>query len=270
MIWTRGEIVDDHALRIAATDRTFEHGLGLFETLRTWGGYPTLLDRHLERMRRSADELGLVLDPADLPDAFAVDQLQQAHPEAGDVRLRIVATGGTGRSVVWMSAGPLPSPLTAGGVRIGRTILVDPDDRLARHKTLNYWRRRIELARAADEGDDEVLSVTPDGRICEGLRSNLFLVHDGCLLTPATDGPLLDGVMRRVVIAQARAAGIAIVEEPLGLDAIGRADEAFLTNSVRGMLPVARMLGVELPAPGPVTGRLREWVVGWLCAGGGT
>ena len=276
MIWTRGAIVLDDALRIATNDRTFEHGLGLFETLRTWDGHPTLLDRHLDRMRRSAADLGLAIDPADLPDAAAVGRLRQSHPDggAGDVRLRIVATGGTGvgsvRSVVWMTAGPLPPPSATGGARIGRTILVDPGDPLARHKTLNYWRRRIELARAADEGHDEVLSATPDGRLCEGLRSNVFLVRDGALLTPGPGGPMLDGVMRRVVIEQARAAGIIVVEGPLSLDAIGWADEAFLTNSVRGMLPVAWVLGVDLPAPGPVTGRLRERVLGWLRAGGGT
>ena len=75
MIWFRGEVVPDEAVRISALDRTFEHGLGLFETFRTWNGRPTLLPRHLERMRRSARELGLVLDPADLPDDRAVTQL---------------------------------------------------------------------------------------------------------------------------------------------------------------------------------------------------
>ena len=46
-----------------------------------------------------------------------------------------------------MTAGPLPPATRAGGARIVRSILADPDDPLARHKTLNYWRRRIEQAR---------------------------------------------------------------------------------------------------------------------------
>ncbi len=78
MIWTRGEIIPDEALRISVLDRTFEHGLGLFETFRTWNGHATLLDRHLERMRRSADELGLPLYTGDLPDFGAVVRLKQA------------------------------------------------------------------------------------------------------------------------------------------------------------------------------------------------
>jgi branched-chain amino acid aminotransferase len=290
MIWTRGEIVPDEAVCISALDRTFEHGLGLFETFRTWNGHATLLDRHRERMLRSAGELGLSLDPDELPDPAAVLRLKEAAMQAGsgDLRLRIVLTGGlpVGRSAgtdphagagpvltehptrVWMTAGPLPPPMRAGGARVVRTILADPDDPLARHKTLNYWGRRIEQARADAEGADDVLCVTPDGLVCEGTRSNIFLVHGGRLITPGTDGPLLDGVMRRVVIERARVEGIPVVEGAVRLDAIGSADEAFLTNSVRSILPVARLLHAELPVPGSVTRRLWDRVLSWLEAGG--
>jgi branched-subunit amino acid aminotransferase/4-amino-4-deoxychorismate lyase len=292
MIWTRREIVPDEALYISALDRTFEHGLGLFETFRTWSGHATLLDRHRERMIRSASELGLALDPDDLPDSAAVARLKEATSQSGsgDVRLRVVLSGSfpVGCSVstdpravadpvltehptrVWMTAGPLPPPPRSGGVRILRAILADPLDPLIRHKTLNYWRRRIEQDRAAKEGADDVLCVTPDGLICETTRCNIFLVRDGRLITPGTDGPLLPGVMRGVVLEQARIVAIPVVEGPVSLDAIDSADEAFLTNSVRGILPVARLLDAELPAPGPLTQRLWDHIRPWLESGGTT
>ncbi len=75
MIWVRGQIVADEAVTISVLDRTFEHGLGLFETFRTWNGHPTLLPRHLDRLTCSAGELGLPLDRADLPDPTAVADL---------------------------------------------------------------------------------------------------------------------------------------------------------------------------------------------------
>ena len=75
MIWFRGEIVPDEAVKIGALDRTSEQGLGLFETFRTWNGHPTLLGRHLARMRSSARELGLTVDPGDWPDEAAVREL---------------------------------------------------------------------------------------------------------------------------------------------------------------------------------------------------
>jgi branched-chain amino acid aminotransferase len=115
-----------------------------------------------------------------------------------------------------------------------------------------------------------VLCVTPDGLICEGTRSNIFLVRDGRLVTPGTDGPLLPGVMRGLVIEQARLDGIPVVEGPVSVEAIGSTDEAFLTNSVRGILPVARLLHAELPAPGPLTRRLWDRIRPWLESGGTT
>ena len=94
MIWVRGQIVADEALTISVLDRTFEHGLGLFETFRTWNGHPTLLPRHLDRLSRSAGELGLPLDRADLPDAAAVADLLRAEGRSGDAMLRITLSGG--------------------------------------------------------------------------------------------------------------------------------------------------------------------------------
>src|SRR6185312_1962575 len=78
MIWVDGKILPDDGLSISVLDRTFEHGLGLFETLRTWGGRPTLLEKHKARMLRSAGELKLPIDPASLPDAEDVRALLDA------------------------------------------------------------------------------------------------------------------------------------------------------------------------------------------------
>ncbi len=279
MIWTRGEIVPEEALAISALDRTFEHGLGLFETFRTWNGHATLLDRHRERMMRSAGELGLAMDPRDFPDEEAVRRLRAAIGCAGadDAKLRVTLTGGVPspvdgppRGTLWMTAGPLPPPLSGDGARIRRNVIVDSADPLLRHKTLNYWRRRIELERAAEEGSDEILCMSEDWAVQEGGRSNIFLVEDGVVITPGPGGPLLEGVMRRVVIEQARSCGIPVDEVPVSFDVIALADEAFLTNSVRGMLPVSRLLHADLPAPGPLTRRLWDHVRTWLESGGTT
>ena len=73
---------------------------------------------------------------------------------------------------------------------------VAADDPLARHKTLNYWRKRIAQAQAKQAGSDDVLGLTADGLICETCRANVFLVEGRRLITPGLDGPLLPGVMR--------------------------------------------------------------------------
>ena len=212
MIWYCREIIPDDALRISVLDRTFEHGLGLFETFRTWKGQPTLLERHLARIKRSAEELGLPLDPGQLPDSRVVFDLIAANRDSlnpsHDVRLRLTLSGGlattpTSETVLWMTAGPLPPPVRESGVVITQTTQVTEDDLLARHKTLNYWRKRIAQAQAAATGSDDVLCRTPAGLICETSRANIFLVEGGRLSTPDLGGPLLPGVMRAVVLERA-------------------------------------------------------------------
>jgi branched-subunit amino acid aminotransferase/4-amino-4-deoxychorismate lyase len=277
MIWVAGAVIPDGALGVSVLDRTFEHGLGLFESLRTWNGHPTLLDRHLERMQHSARDLGLPLQTRQMPDGGAVVELMKASalPLAQDVRIRITLSGGLAAaigdrdpSVLWMTVGPLPTPFRSPGAVMTQSMLVAPDDPLARHKTLNYWRKRIAHSQGLVQGSDDVLCLTPDGLICETTRSNIFLVEGCRLLTPGTDGPLLPGIMRRVVLDQAARMGLNVVEGPLPLDQIARADEAFLTNSVRGMLPIARLLDADLPAPGRVATHLWKDIVSWLESGG--
>ncbi len=277
MLWVRGEVVPGDALAVSALDRAFEHGIGLFETFRTWNGHATLLSRHLGRMRNSAVELGIPVEDGQLPDRRAVAVLVEASGEilrdGEDARLRITLSGGLGTSppsasVCWMTVGPLPRSIRPGGAVITKSIEVAADDGLARHKTLNYWRKRIAFERATEAGDDEVLCITRDGLICEASRSNIFLVRGGRLETPATSGPLLPGIMRRIVLEQASRLGMEVAEGSLSIERIATADEAFLTNSVRGILAVGRLMGVEFPAPGPVTRQLWDAALRWLQSGG--
>jgi branched-chain amino acid aminotransferase len=277
MLWARGELVQDHALSVSVLDRTFEHGLGLFETFRTWNGHPTLLERHVERLKESARALGLPLEPDQLPGSRDVALLIAANrdvlPPGHDARLRITLSGGlattpSAGSLLWMTAGPLPSPHPTPGVIISGPFRVSADDPLARHKTLNYWRRRIAHADAVAAGADEVICVTHDGFLCEASRSNLFLVEDGRLSTPSLGGPLLPGIMRRLVLEKAKQVGLEVEEVSLPVERIKRAAEAFLTNSVRGVIPVAHLMGVELAAPGRMTLQLWNHVLPWLEMGG--
>lgn len=266
MIWVTGRLVPDQQLAIRALDRTFEHGLGLFETLRTWNGHPTLLRRHLARLTRSAAELGIPLDPASLPDEKAVDDLLRADHARGDVMLRITLSGGLSSSegpTLWMRSAPLPAPTRPGGALLGDPWEVVRADPLARHKTLNYWRRRIVFDRARANGFDEALCVTPDGYYWEGCRTNLFLVMGSILTTPHLDGPLVPGIMREVVRERALDLKMDVREGEISRKVFPMVQEAFLTNSVRGIIPLAR-LGHKLTAPGPVTAKLWESVRTWL------
>ncbi len=117
---------------------------------------------------------------------------------------------------------------------------------------------------AQQAGDDDVLCLTSDRIICETSRSNIFLVKGERLETPALAGPLLRGIMRGLVIERARILGLEVVEELLPVERIEAADEAFLTNSVRGVVPVERLMEFGFSAPGPITQWLWKDIRGWL------
>lgn len=275
MIWVRGEIVPDEALAISVLDRTFEHGLGLFETLRTWNGRATLLDRHLARLRGCAEALGLPMRPEDLPDHKAVNALREAEGRTGDCSLRIVLSGGHDDGTpgtLWMRTRALPAPVPEAGLAVCSRWRVAPEDRLMQAKTLNYWSRRLAFEDAQRLGFDENLSRDESGAILEGSRSNLFLVERGELVTPrvlrsqGSSAPFLPGIMRGVVMERANTLGVPLHEvADVTIDRMIAADECFLTNAGRGIMPVARFdpegvtgteRGRRYDAPGPVTQRL--------------
>jgi branched-subunit amino acid aminotransferase/4-amino-4-deoxychorismate lyase len=273
MIWVGGRIVADDALRISVLDRTFEHGLGLFETFRTWNGNATLLPRHLDRLSRSAGELGLPLHPSALPGQGDVKALLQADGRVGDAMLRLTLSGGLSElsgSSIWMRTFPLPPTVAAEGLVLGPTAPVRSDP-LACHKSLNYWPNRLMYESARSAGFDECLTISPDGKLWEGSRSNLFVVTDGQLLTPPCSGRVLPGIMRGLILERAAHLGLDVREEAVSvLDPLFRPDEVFLSNSVRGIMPVGRWGEARFPAPGPVTGLLWDDLVPWLEAGGTT
>jgi branched-chain amino acid aminotransferase len=265
MIWVGGRIVTEGGLAIGPADRALEHGLGLFETSRTWNGHPSLLIRHLDRLRRSAEALHLPLESASLPNADAVAALLRESRVGTDARIRITLTGGVSDaagSTLWMRCDPLsPDPTTTGVILVPAPWPIVYDDPLARHKSLNYWSRRLAFEDARRRGADEALFSTTEGRIWEGSRSNLFLVRDETLWTPGLEGPIVPGIMRGLVLERAASLDLAIREGDLWGHDLDEAEEVFLTNAVRGIIPVARALGRGFEAPGPWTRRLRDALV---------
>ena len=278
MIWVDGSIVPDDALKISVLDRSFEHGLGLFETLRTWNAKAPLLDRHLARLIRSAKVLQLPLGTVMLPDDDAVANLVQAEHLGPDLMLRITLTGGlteTSGATLWMRAAPLPPAFRREGAIVDLdTWHVEPTDPMAQHKSLNYWSRRRAHAATHSLGLDEVLSISgpyPETIVWEGSRTNLFVVRDNQLHTSPASGPIVPGIFRGLVLELAREISMSVdsVSE-IRRDQLPFADEVFLTNSVRGIIPVSRATPHQVsqtydwPTPGPWTQRLSILASDWL------
>lgn len=250
---------------ISARDRGFAYGDGVFRTIAVTGGKPELWARQLAKLAADCAALGI---PA--PDKAALAR-EAALVLAGHDKavLKIVVTRGAGgrgykppepaepTRIVMRAPWPDYSPrFSAKGVamRLCATRLgLQP--RLAGLKHLN----RLEQVLARDEWSDPVISegimCDAEGRVVEGVMSNLFVMSDGRLLTPDLYRCGVAGVMRELVLEIAASLKLEAEVTDLSLDDLRAADEVFLTNSLIGIWPVRRFEAQEWPV-GPVTRRL--------------
>ena len=111
------------------------------------------------------------------------------------------------------------------------------------------------LARLEGKQAAEVLRLGPLGYLTEGTVSNLFLIKNGVLVTPPRWLGVLEGVARGHLLKLAKRLRVPVLEVPVTRHDLFNADEAFLTNVLMGILPIARVDGRRIGArvPGPIT-----------------
>lgn len=241
--WHRGELRPFGEIFIPVTDRVFEHGLGLFETMRGQNDQVPLWLWHRRRLVDSAAALNLVLDESRLPGPAEFESLILANGlEKAACRLRLVLTGGTGASAgeVYVVASPL-EPAKIEGLKLADDFWpVDNRDTLVRHKSLNYWARRLAHERASASGADDALSQDQAGAIWESARSALFLVVDGEWIAPPAHGPMLAsiaaGAIERLLTEPGQPG---LTRRIITAEMLARADEVILANAVRGPMSVS-------------------------------
>lgn len=285
-IWLNGRFVERDSASISVFDAGLQHGVGLFETMIARHGAAFRGREHMERLAHSARELLL-------SDRLRVEPLVEAinatvqRNGLSEARVRLTLTGGDlnmlqsqGKSqvdpTILIVAQPptvYPDAFFEHGVMV--TIAQGRDNPflpMAGHKTLNYWPRIHALQRAAASRAGECLWLSATNHLSAGSVSNIFLVQDGLLQTPLARGEphdgsipsaVLPGITRTAIFELADTFEIDVHKGLLALDDLRRADEAFLTNSSWGVLPVVRVEQHEIGdgLVGHVTKRLRE---GWL------
>ncbi|WP_328324773.1 MULTISPECIES: aminotransferase class IV [unclassified Streptomyces] len=261
-IWVNGGLRDADAALVSVLDHGLTVGDGIFETVKATGGRPFALTRHLDRLTRSARGLGL---PD--PDPDEVRRACAAVLDANPVplgRLRITYTGGlsplgsdrgdAGPTLVVALGGTKRRPDTTAAI----TVPWARNERsaVAGLKTTSYAENVVALARAHEQGATEALFANTTGALCEGTGSNVFVVVDGELHTPPLSSGCLAGITRALAVEWTGAR-----ESELPLDVLERADEIFLTSTLRDVQAVHRIDGRQLAdAPGPVTSKaMRIW-----------
>lgn len=243
--WVDGRL---HADQVSVSDAGYTHGLGVFETLPVVRGNPLHLDRHLARLAHAAPRLGLKV-PASQEIREGVQAVTAAcggHFQ----RLRITLTDSLVISSV--TAEPWTGPMTA----VVAPWVRNERSPLAGLKCTSYADNVLAYRWAQKKKADEALLFDSTGRLCEGTLSNVFVVLDGEVLTPSLDTGCLPGIVRALVLEHLEHEHRPAHETAIDHDTLARADEVFLTNSVRGVVPVSDLDGQQFSQPGEVTASL--------------
>lgn len=239
---------------------------GIYTTLRTFDGTRFLhLDAHLDRLEDSARVLGrdLVLDRSRLCRTLA-DVLSRIEFPESRVRITIPLESGDTSPEVYVSAEPfegVDSHLYEAGVRAITMLIARVSPRA---KATGFIAPSRTLKAGLPREVYEVLMVTADGRILEGFTSNFFALIDGRLCT-AAEG-VLEGITRSIVLALA--GDLCTVQQRAPrVTEIPQFDEAFITSSSRGVLPVVVINEHQIGAgkPGELTQRLRRRYDEYVC-----
>ncbi len=125
---------------------------------------------------------------------------------------------------------------------------------------LNPLNNVLAIREAQSRGAEEAILLNHDGDVAEGASSNIFAVRGGTVVTPPVDAGILSGITREIVIDLCPDVGVPVREERLPPEDLRSADEAFLTSSVRDVLPITTVDGrpVGSGRAGPISTKLLE------------
>jgi len=269
-----GTVLPAEEARVSVLDNGFAFGDSVYEVLRTYGGRPFEAGRHFRRLRASAARLGFSVPASDADLLAQVDGLLARAPNA-ESYIRIIVSRGLGDCTyhfdrvqgptVVMIQKPLPPypawhysdgiKVAAVGVRRNHPRALDPAI-----KSSNLLNNILAMREAQSRGAEEPVLLNQEGFVAEGASTNVFLARGGKVFTPPLSAGILAGITREVVLELLPGLHIPFREEPLRLDDLLGADEAFMTSTTREVVPVKQV--DETPIgdgrPGPLTRRAME------------
>lgn len=275
VVYLNGRFVQAERAKVSAFDRGFSYGDGLFETIRAYTGWVFALERHLRRLKKGAAQIGIPFEGDQEAWRRVMGELLRRNGlRASDSSLRLTLTRGADPlgSLLPPQTPPSPTlllvtkPLDAEiserqQIGIGAIALRwgSPFNPLG-IKSLNYLYQALAMAQARKEGAQEALFLATDGSVVEGATSNLFSVSKGILTTPPEKSGRLPGITREVVMELARKEGLTVREAPVPLEDLLAADEAFVTGSLKELMPLTTLDGRKIGSgsPGPVVRLLQK------------
>jgi len=248
-------ILPETDAHISCEDRGFLYGDGLFETMKARRGCVDFLQRHLDRMRSGAQELGIPFPPARSFPSLIRDLLARNHiQDTAAVKLCLSRGRHTGPLTLYrpeettrvLFARPWQDPDPSRWEE-GLSITVETEIRqnalsgICHLKTLNYLPYLRARTGAAQAGFEDAILLNTRGEICECTTANLFWFRGERLETPKVSCGLLPGVVRAVLMDLAEQAGTPVREVKRKAKDLLDAEEIFVSNSLMEIHPVGRV-----------------------------
>jgi D-alanine transaminase len=263
-----GDFLPIDQASISILDRGLLLADSVYEVLRVENGTIFRSGQHYRRMMRGLEALAIATPCAESQFSSLCDELAQRNGiEQGSVYLQ-VTRGATERTHLvprniqptllgFASSADLPKWKDQGG-SVGVITVSDTRWSHCGIKTTMLLPNSLAKQRANDAGAYEAVFVSEEAFVREGASTNVFVVLDGALHTHPTDGRILPGVTRAIVLDLARREGIATKEEAVRVEHLRKAGEMFLTGTTTDVAPVSTIDGVTFGghAPGPITERL--------------
>ena len=271
-----GRIMGERDAAISVFDHGFLYGEGIYETLRTYNGKPFLYDRHMRRLRRSAQMIVLDLPFSDEEMAARIrDTTAAARLDGAEAYIRVLVTRGIGELSYDPKVTPAPSVVIIvkpnvdpppeafeNGVKVCLSPILrnHPGSVNPMIKSNNLLNNALAMQEALRRGGTEAVMRNYRGELTECTQSNLFIVKGGAAITPPLDAGLLPGITREFMFEVGKDVGVDVREQTLHDEDLFGADECFLTSTTREAVPIVqvddRLIGSG--KPGPVTKKLLE------------
>jgi 4-amino-4-deoxychorismate lyase len=250
-VFLDGRIMDAAQAVISPFDHGFLYGLGLFETMRVYNGHIALLERHYNRLRQAAEELGIVVTMTREELRFAILETLSANG-LDDAYVRVDLTAGDKglgpyadiydepHWLIFVKPLPVFSPdLYEKGKRL--QVLSRPRNSPEgewRFKSHHYMNNRFGKMEIGANSDVEGLFLTENGCLAEGIVSNLFFISENVIYTPDTKTGILPGTRREFVMELAEEQGFTVREGWYYIERLMAADEVFITNAIQEIVPI--------------------------------
>lgn len=244
IIFLNGKFVLQEEVKVSVLTPGFLYGWGLFETMRSYHNKIVYFNQHLVRIKNSCRLMDMKF-PYPLAKLKEIIKKTVKINDFKDAYVRLTlwkSDPGTDTLITVRKYQPYSYRKYRQGLRACiYPFRQNENSFFVRLKTTNYLLYRFAYLEAEDKGFDEAIILNNRGYIAEGSHSNIFLVKDKEIFTPALECGCLDGITRRVIFDLAKKHNIRIYEGNLSIRDLSTADEAFLTNSLMGIMPLASL-----------------------------